>query len=65
MIKDVIIHDIEVKTVMEDPVVAAAQVAFSARIKGSSDVSHNSKLYGPFGPKRAVLRNARYKDGTT
>jgi hypothetical protein len=28
---------------MEDPVVTAAQVAFSARIKGSSDVSENTK----------------------
>lgn len=28
---------------MEDPVVAAAQVAFSARTKNSSDVSENSK----------------------
>jgi len=43
MIKDVIIHDSEVETVMEDPVVTAAQVAFSARIKGSSDVSENTK----------------------
>jgi putative lipoic acid-binding regulatory protein len=43
MIKDVIIHDGGVDTVMEDPVVTAAQIAFSARIKGSSDVSENTK----------------------
>ena len=28
---------------MEDPVVAAAQLAFSVRIKNSSDVSENTK----------------------
>lgn len=28
---------------IEDPVVAAAQIAFEARIKGSSDVSENTK----------------------
>src|SRR5229473_1997352 len=32
-----------VGTVMEDPVLSAAQVAFSARIKNSSDVSENTK----------------------
>jgi hypothetical protein len=28
---------------MEDPVVAAAQIAFAARIKNSSDVSKNTR----------------------
>jgi hypothetical protein len=28
---------------MEDPIVSAAQIAFSARIKGSKDVSENTK----------------------
>ena len=43
MIKDVIIHDSGVGTVMEDPVVSAAQIAFSVRLKDSSDVSENTK----------------------
>ena len=43
MRKGAIIHDSGVETVTEDPVVTAAQIAFSARIKGSSDVSENTK----------------------
>jgi hypothetical protein len=43
MIKDVIIHDSAGLMVMEDSVVAAAQIAFSARLKDSSDVSENTK----------------------
>ncbi len=43
MIKDVIIHDSGIGTVMEDPVVTAAQIAFAARIKNSSEVSENTK----------------------
>jgi hypothetical protein len=43
MMKDVIIHVSAGLMVMEDSVVAAAQIAFSARLKGSSDVSENTK----------------------